>query len=116
MEFFQQKMDSLFRHESGKMLAVLTRLLGLTQIEGAQDSVQDTLLQAINSWPYSGMPAQPEAWLYKVAKNKAIDYIRRNKKYHEVIKTFAAINGLKTFNSKCPVAPPIPTATSLPIT
>mgnify|MGYP000623844442 CR=1 FL=1 len=92
VEFFQQKMDSLFRHESGKMLAVLTRLLGLTQIEAAQDIVQDTLLQAINSWPYSGMPAQPEAWLYKVAKNKAIDYIRRNKKYHEVIKTFAAIN------------------------
>lgn len=74
------------------MVAVLTRLLGFEQIEVAQDIVQDTLLQAMNSWPYNGMPAQPEAWLYKVAINKAIDYLRRNKKYQQVLQKYAASN------------------------
>ncbi len=92
MEFSQNKLDILFRHESGKMIAVLTRLMGFEQIETAQDIVQDTLLQAMNTWPYAGMPTQPEAWLYKVAKNKAIDYLRRNKKYHQVLKNYAASN------------------------
>ena len=45
-----QIVDHLFRHESGKMIAVLSRLLGLQNIEVAQDIVQDTLLQAMNTW------------------------------------------------------------------
>lgn len=71
--------DHLFRRESGKMISVLCRLLGFENIETAQDIVQDTLFQAVSTWPYSGMPPKPEAWLYRVAKNKAIDYLRRNK-------------------------------------
>ena len=72
--------DHLFRHESGKMIAVLSKLLGLQNLEAAQDIVQDTLLQAMNTWSFKGIPANPSAWLYRVVKNKAIDFLRREKK------------------------------------
>jgi RNA polymerase sigma factor (sigma-70 family) len=76
--------DHLFRHESGKMIAVLSKLLGLQNLETAQDIVQDSLLQAMNTWSFKGIPENPQAWLYRVAKNKAIDFLRRAKKFKEV--------------------------------
>ncbi|HEY2721504.1 MAG TPA: sigma-70 family RNA polymerase sigma factor [Chitinophagaceae bacterium] len=79
-----QIVDHLFRHESGKMVSVLSRLLGLRNLEIAQDIVQDTLLQAMNTWPYNNIPENPSAWLYRVARNKAIDFLRRRKKFNEI--------------------------------
>ena len=69
----------LFRHEAGKMGAVLTRLLGFNSLELAEDIVQDTLLQAMSTWKFKGIPENPPAWLYTVAKRKAIDAIRQQK-------------------------------------
>ncbi len=79
-----QLVDHLFRHESGKMVSVLSRLLGLKNIETAQDIVQDTLYQAMNSWSFGNIPDNPSAWLYRTAKNKAIDHLRREKKFKEI--------------------------------
>ncbi|HEY9045892.1 MAG TPA: sigma-70 family RNA polymerase sigma factor [Ohtaekwangia sp.] len=75
----------LFRHEAGKMTAVLTRLLGFGSYEQAQDIVQDALLQAMSVWKYKGIPDNPSAWLYTVAKRKAIDVIRQQRvhEHHE---------------------------------
>lgn len=86
-----QTIEHLFRHESGKMNAVLSRLLGLQNMETAQDIVQDTLLQAMNTWSYNGIPENPQAWLYRVAKNKAIDFLRRQKKFKEIRPQYASL-------------------------
>ncbi len=69
--------DHLFRHESGKMVSVLTRLFGVGNLNLAEDVVQDSLIEAINQWPYKGIPDNPSAWLFRVAKNKAINVINR---------------------------------------
>jgi RNA polymerase sigma-70 factor (ECF subfamily) len=69
----------LFRNESGKMTSTLTRLLGFENLETAEDIVQDTLLQAMTTWKFKGLPDNPSAWLYAVAKRKAIDVLRKNK-------------------------------------
>ncbi len=84
-----QLVDHLFRHESGKMVAVLCRLLGFDNLETAQDIVQDSLLHAMNRWRFGSIPDNPSAWLYRVAKNKAIDYLRREKKFRQIAPQYA---------------------------
>jgi RNA polymerase sigma factor (sigma-70 family) len=83
-KIIEETIDHLFRHESGKMVSVLSKLLGLQNIEVAQDIVQDALVQAMNTWGYKGLPDNPSAWLYRVAKNKAVDYLRRERKFKEI--------------------------------
>lgn len=85
----QELTDHLFRQESGKMIAVLSRLLGLQNLETAQDIVQDTLLQAMNTWSYNNIPDNPAGWLHRVAKNKAIDHIRREKRFRDITPQYA---------------------------
>jgi len=80
----QQLVGHLFRHEAGRMAAVLTRFLGADQMEIAEDFVQDTLLKAMEVWPYHGIPENPSAWLYKVAKNKTIDYLRTSQRRNKI--------------------------------
>jgi RNA polymerase sigma factor (sigma-70 family) len=72
----EQLVGHLFRIEAGKMAAVLTRLLGTEHFDTAEDMVQDTLLKAMESWRMRGIPDNPSAWMYKVAHNKAIDWVR----------------------------------------
>lgn len=72
----EQLVGHLFRIEAGKMAAVLTRLLGTEHFDTAEDIVQDTLVKAMESWRMRGIPDNPSAWMYKVAHNKAIDWIR----------------------------------------
>ena len=61
------------------MVAVLTKIFGTENLQTAEDVVQETLMVAMNTWKLKGIPDNPSAWLYRVAKNKAIDVIRRNK-------------------------------------
>lgn len=67
--------DHLFRHHYGKMVAILTRLFGLSHIETIEDGVQDTFIKATLQWR-TQLPDNPEAWLTKVAKNRTIDLLR----------------------------------------
>ena len=73
----QQIVDNLFRHESGRIVAVLTKILGFERLELAEDAVQEGLLKALQVWPYKGIPENPAAWIMQVAKNKALDVLRR---------------------------------------
>ena len=67
--------DHLFRHQYGKMVAILTRIFGLSHIETVEDAVQDTFIKATLQWR-KGIPDNPEAWLTKAAKNRTIDLLR----------------------------------------
>ncbi len=84
-EKVHQTATHLFRHESGKMLAVLVKLFGLAQVEVAEDIVQETLLSAVENWKLKGMPDDPRAWLYRTAKNKTIDFLRRERNFRDNI-------------------------------
>jgi len=66
----------LFRRQAGQMVATLTRRLGSRHLEVAEDAVQDALMTALQQWPFRGVPDQPEAWLFQVAKNRALDRLR----------------------------------------
>lgn len=67
----------LFRTEFRKITAVLTKLFGIEHIEIAEDIASETFLTALETWPYKGIPANPTAWLYSVAKNKAKNLLQR---------------------------------------
>lgn len=75
----------LFRSEFRKITAVLCRLFGIEHIEIAEDLASETFLSALESWPYKGIPENPTAWLYLVAKNKAKTYLQRNQLFAEKI-------------------------------
>lgn len=75
----------LFRTEYRKLIAVLCKLLGIEYLEIAEDVVSDTFLQAAETWGQKGIPPQPTAWLYKVAKNKALDVIKRQKIFSDKV-------------------------------
>jgi len=68
--------DHFFRHESGRLQAVLTRVFGLHNLELVEDVVQAALLQALESWKIQGVPSDPAAWVYRVARNKVLDVFR----------------------------------------
>lgn len=74
--------ENLFRHESGKLISVLTKLFGPHNLQLAEDVVQDSLVKALDHWKFHGIPENPSAWLFTVARNKALDVIRqeRNRK------------------------------------
>lgn len=61
------------------MVSVLTKIFGTENLETAEDVVQQTFIDAMQVWKIKGIPDNPSAWLFRVAKNKAIDIIRRNK-------------------------------------
>src|SRR5678816_3849726 len=75
--------DHLFRHEAGKLISVLTGILGLQRLELAEDVVQEALVRALQTWPYVGIPKNPAAWLTQTAKNLALDLIRRENLFHD---------------------------------
>ncbi len=72
-------LEHLFRHESGKLVSVLTKIFGPHNLELAEDVVQDTLLKALEHWKFNGIPDNPSAWLFTAARNKALDVLRRDK-------------------------------------
>ena len=74
-----QVVEHFFRHEAGKIVSTLTRIFGVEQLNRAEDVVQETLVRALQTWPYYGIPRNPSAWITQVAKNLAFDLIRRDK-------------------------------------
>lgn len=74
----QELIPHLFRTEFTKIAAVLCKLFGIEHIEVAEDIASETFLSALETWSYKGVPENPVAWLYAVAKNKAKNQINHN--------------------------------------
>ena len=75
----------LFRIEYRKIVAVLCRRFGLEQIEIAEDIASETFLTASQTWGIGGIPENPVAWLYSVAKNKAKNQLQRTRTFSEKV-------------------------------
>ena len=73
----------LFREEAGRMVTRLTHALGARHLDVAEDAVQDALLRALHAWPVDGIPEQPAAWLFTVARHRALDRLRRDTWFRE---------------------------------
>ncbi|MEM9885540.1 MAG: sigma-70 family RNA polymerase sigma factor [Bacteroidota bacterium] len=81
----QPNLTQLFRTEYSKLVAVLCKSFGLTNIQLAEDIVSDTFIAAAETWGKKGLPHNQVAWLYTVAKNKTRDHMRRNKVFKEKV-------------------------------
>lgn len=71
--------EHLFRRESARMVAALTRIFGVHNLSLAEDVVQDAFCRALEVWKVRGVPDNPSAWLMATAKNRALDVIRRER-------------------------------------
>lgn len=80
-----ESLQKLFQQEFSKMVAVISKLFGLEYIETAEDIVSETFLQATKTWKHRGIPPNPAAWLYAVARQKTLSHFRRNKIFEKKI-------------------------------
>lgn len=94
--YMEQKelIPHLFRTEFAKITAVLCKLFGIEHIEIAEDIAGETFLSALETWPFKGVPENPTAWLYTVAKNKAKNYLQRNNLFEGKITQELKRNGM----------------------
>ena len=69
--------EHLFRRESGRLVAALTRIFGVHNLALAEDVVQDAFCRALEVWGFRGLPENPSAWLMMTAKRRALDVLRR---------------------------------------
>jgi RNA polymerase sigma-70 factor (ECF subfamily) len=79
IEQVRERLDAIYRAESGRILATLIRLLG--DFDLAEDAVHDAFVAALERWPKDGVPANPRAWLVSTGRFKAIDALRRRARF-----------------------------------
>src|ERR1041385_6036278 len=73
--------EHFFRHEFGRLVALLPRSLGVRRREVGEDVVQAALAQALETWSRRGVPEDTAGWLYRTARNLAIDALRREQNH-----------------------------------
>lgn len=75
--------EHFFRHEHGRLVAILSRRFAAHPIELSEDAAQAALLRALETWSRDGVPEEPGAWLYRVALHHVLDTLRKQRR-HEV--------------------------------
>jgi RNA polymerase sigma-70 factor, ECF subfamily len=80
--------EAVYRSDWGRIVAALIRLVGDFDI--AEEAAQEAFAAAVNTWPTSGVPASPRAWIIQTARHKAIDRIRRQTRLAEKLQSLAA--------------------------
>ncbi len=81
----ESKVEHLFRHEYGTLVAILVKRAGTYNLELIEDSVQHAMAQALHFWPRSGVPDNPPAWLYQVAYRQLLTELRNAKRRDEIL-------------------------------
>jgi RNA polymerase sigma-70 factor (ECF subfamily) len=71
--------EHFFRHETGRLHGALIRLMGVHNLTLAEDVAQEALLRALRTWSMGGIPANPSAWITRVAMNLAKDALRHGR-------------------------------------
>lgn len=92
----RELLPNLFRTEHRKIVGVLCYLFGIEHIEIAEDIVSDTFLSATETWGLKGIPENPTAWLYTVAKNKTKNYLKRHSLFEQKLSAEIKYNAPKT--------------------
>jgi len=85
--------ETIYREESGRILATLIRLLG--DFDAAEEAMQDAFAAALEQWPSAGTPGNPRAWLVSTGRHKAIDKLRRRARFEKKQQEIAAIAALE---------------------
>ncbi len=80
-EVTHEVVDRLFREGSGRAVATLIRVLG--DFDLAEEMVQEAFVTALETWPVRGLPDNPAAWITTTARNRAIDRLRRDRRFAE---------------------------------
>src|SRR5215472_8582755 len=78
-EQLSRTIETLYRSESGRVLATLVRLLG--DLDVAEEAMHEAFAAALESWPQTGVPDNPRPWLISTARFKAIDGMRRRARF-----------------------------------
>src|SRR5262250_1939539 len=78
-EQLSRTIETLYRSESGRVLATLVRLLG--DLDLAEEATHEAFAIALESWPQTGIPDKPRPWLISTARFKAIDAMRRRARF-----------------------------------
>jgi RNA polymerase sigma factor (sigma-70 family) len=74
-----------FRHEYGRLVAILVRRVGLPHLEAVEDSVQAALLSALTAWSTDGVPRDAGGWLYRAAHNHLMGTLRKNQARQRIL-------------------------------
>jgi RNA polymerase sigma-70 factor, ECF subfamily len=97
-EQLSKTVETLYRAESGRVLATLVRLLG--DLDLAEEAMHEAFAAALESWPKTGIPEKPRPWLVSTARFKAIDVIRRRARFDgETQKDFALYMEARTIEA-----------------
>jgi RNA polymerase sigma factor (sigma-70 family) len=82
--------ENFFRHEYGRLVAILSRQVGVQYIEAVEDAVQSALLKALDSWTTAGLPDNPSAWLFRVALNDLLGELRQRTSRRFILEQYAS--------------------------
>jgi len=77
--------EYFFRHEYGRLVAMLVRRAGLHHLEAAEDAAQAALLAALTAWLVNGIPRDPSAWLHSVAWNDLLGNVRKEQRHRLIL-------------------------------
>jgi RNA polymerase sigma-70 factor (ECF subfamily) len=92
----ERLVEHFFRHESGRLVSVLSRVFGLRNLDLVEDMVQSALADALQIWRLQGIPDNPSGWMHRVARNKVVDALRQRETLLRLAPAWARLHPRET--------------------